>query len=931
MNLNRFLCLASGTCLAWFVGVAHAQFNNITASPNTLFVNTATYVKFVADVKPDIKLIGTSVHLLRESNGVWSVVGTMWDDGSSGDNVAGDSRFTVISIEQGSSLTTLSFRASAAYSGVMKHVQSSILLLDVVAAPRLDITQAAGKGDLEAVKALIAEGIDANQRIHCNDTPLMAAAKGKHSQIVEALLQAGARVDFRGSCPLPQESVLCMAAEGGSLEAVRLLVQRGAPPNAFDAHGRTPLMCATDVGNLEVMKFLLENGADIHLMESSPNIFPPLINTALMHATEKGLLQATQLLLEHGARVNEKGRADFTALAYAAEGRGFDTRVRTQQDYPGTVRILLKHGAEPNIRVKGQSTPLMLALRGGQNETAKVLLDGGANPNDRSTEGETPLMIAVKLRDLKAVQLLLGKAADLSLKDNQGRTAVQFARMLAFPEIELVLQPHDTTRATSIGSATEKSTKAATPMHRIVKTLWQVTLGDRISGGPWLADDLVIYSTYSGRLIALTAKTGTKVWEAKTGGSYISQPALAEGVLYFGAERHGLPSGGRLLALQLATGKIVWDFPTSTVAYGGPLVRGRAVYVRSGRDSYAIDRSSGKKLWHMQTDSSSTYPPVLSKSTALLGGSSGSLVAVDAKSGHTRWQLFAPSEKLNEAQEFYKATGLKIPYEAVLGMCEMFLDGQTESKIVEAIGAFFGSELTAASFAAARKIVCPPGTTREQVLAAARRAELPTGKETLASLPSAFGDKVFFRAQTGADAGAIYAVELESGRVIMRWPTRFGGGSAPVADDKAVYFMDQHNLMAMAMPSGERLWSLDLQYERAGYDTPLVSVGNYLYVASNQLIKIDRMTGAIEWKMPLSGRLQPGKDLQDGQVCALGGGLAYKADLAAGNVAWTVRQVDIIRAGSTIACGDRVIFYYEDWDDYPAYGVELLEPGSSAN
>lgn len=139
MNMNRFLCLITAVCFTWFAGATHAQFNNITASPNTLFVSTATNVKFVADVKPDPKLINTSIRLLRENNGVWSVIGTMRDDGLSGDDLAGDSRFTLISSAQSSSLTTLNFRASAAYSGLMKRIQSSILPLDVVAALDLNI------------------------------------------------------------------------------------------------------------------------------------------------------------------------------------------------------------------------------------------------------------------------------------------------------------------------------------------------------------------------------------------------------------------------------------------------------------------------------------------------------------------------------------------------------------------------------------------------------------------------------------------------------------------------------------------------------------------------------------------------------------------------------------------------------------------------
>jgi len=216
------------------------------------------------------------------------------------------------------------------------------------------LVEAARNGDLKSVETLIASGIGVNLREHCNDTPLIAAARRGDPRIVAVLLKAGARVDFRGTCPMPQESVLCLATERGNLETVRLLMEAGAPPNGLDPLGRTPLMCASSAEHLEIMRFLLRKGADVNAVGSAPNIFPPPINTALIHAAMNGRLQAVELLLEQGARVNDRGRADFTALAYAAEGRGgsgsSDSQVE-QSKFPDAVRDLGWRGC------RGQASP----------------------------------------------------------------------------------------------------------------------------------------------------------------------------------------------------------------------------------------------------------------------------------------------------------------------------------------------------------------------------------------------------------------------------------------------------------------------------------------------------------------------------------------------------------------------------------------------
>ncbi len=85
---------------------------------------------------------------------------------------------------------------------------------------------AARKGDIEKVKAMLAQGIDVNTRSKYNAT------------------------------------ALSFACDRGNVELVRLLLEKGADPNATDSfYGATPIVWAAQKGNVQIVKMLLEKGA----------------------------------------------------------------------------------------------------------------------------------------------------------------------------------------------------------------------------------------------------------------------------------------------------------------------------------------------------------------------------------------------------------------------------------------------------------------------------------------------------------------------------------------------------------------------------------------------------------------------------------------------------------------------------------------------
>ncbi|MBR8537035.1 ankyrin repeat domain-containing protein [Carboxylicivirga sediminis] len=125
--------------------------------------------------------------------------------------------------------------------------------------------QAALEGDLDKVKAAIGSGIDINAMDENQHSALMLAAYNGHHHIVSVLLENGAEIDAVDGM---NRTALMFASTGPFTQAVDVLIQAGANVNATDNEEQwTPVMMAASEGQLEVVKLLVANGADLSMVD----------------------------------------------------------------------------------------------------------------------------------------------------------------------------------------------------------------------------------------------------------------------------------------------------------------------------------------------------------------------------------------------------------------------------------------------------------------------------------------------------------------------------------------------------------------------------------------------------------------------------------------------------------------------------------------
>ena len=233
--------------------------------------------------------------------------------------------------------------------------------LAVAAAPDLRLVDAAARQDMQAVRALIDQGVDVNARRADGATALIWAAHWDDREAVALLLGVGADVnaaDDHGVTPLMR------ASENASPEMVEALLAAGADAGVAQASGLTPLMVAAHTGSVWVVRALLAHGADVNAATAETEA------TALMWAVAAPHRDIVRVLLERGADISASSTKGMTPLLTAAGSGNIDT-----------AKLLIAAGAAVNDVGSDGTHALPFSIINGQGDFALFLLEQGADPN----------------------------------------------------------------------------------------------------------------------------------------------------------------------------------------------------------------------------------------------------------------------------------------------------------------------------------------------------------------------------------------------------------------------------------------------------------------------------------------------------------------------------------------------------------------------
>ena len=277
----------------------------------------------------------------------------------------------------------------------------------------VDLVDCCFKGNAAKFKQLLRFGnVDVNLAIEHGTLLFLAAINGHTTIVRELLSKRGIDVNLaqmEGATPL------FGVAQEGQLEVVKLLLdEHGINPNLGTCReGTTPLAVAAFMGHKDVVELLL-TARNINI-----NVRQRDGATPLFTATQGNRHEIVELLVRRGADVNLGLLDDTTPLSHAA--------------FKGNIEVV-KHLLQAadirvNQRTNEDTAALSFASQQGHIEVVELLLNKGANPEITDQNGVAPLHIACLLGHTDVVRALLNAGADMENTLDKVYTPYRLARI----------------------------------------------------------------------------------------------------------------------------------------------------------------------------------------------------------------------------------------------------------------------------------------------------------------------------------------------------------------------------------------------------------------------------------------------------------------------------------------------------------------------
>lgn len=271
------------------------------------------------------------------------------------------------------------------------------------------------------------------------DNMLLQACKNNKKSVVQTFLKRGGidvnKRDESGNTPL---IYVCMK---NARDLVKLLLDNGADASLGNNQDRMPLHFAAETGNSEIISLLTAAGADVNCTDrngvtplmvmarhgrtdaalkfiQNPDIDITLKDNdncmAIDYATSSGLRELVKALSQAEEHTDAYGNTTLHHACWNEQGE--------------VVKVLLEKDKDSVNKVNDDGeTPLILAVKRSNLVITQLLLDAGAEPERADLNGVMPLHIAADNGDLFVAKALIGAGAGIDSKTTEGATPLILA------------------------------------------------------------------------------------------------------------------------------------------------------------------------------------------------------------------------------------------------------------------------------------------------------------------------------------------------------------------------------------------------------------------------------------------------------------------------------------------------------------------------
>ncbi len=170
------------------------------------------------------------------------------------------------------------------------------------------------------------------------------------------------------------------------------------------------------------------------------------------------------------------------------------------------------------------------------------------------------------------------------------------------------------------------------------RKLWTFSTGGMVLDAPVIANDVLYIGSDTGIVYALNAKTGKKIWTLSTGGFIEDTPTVSNHILYINSSFS--PSSGKVNALNATTGKQIWTFPTKSDDFSSSTVVNGTLYF-SDDNVYALNATTGRKIWMFPSNVVESTPIVANGVVYIGSFGDDKVYALKATTGQKIWTFAA--------------------------------------------------------------------------------------------------------------------------------------------------------------------------------------------------------------------------------------------------------------------------------------------------